>query len=81
MPLLENLHGEDSLLSLELKKSLTLIDEMRVNEEKVLREFARETQIDEIVQFFELYFTCRKTGTNIPGGKTDLPRCSIRKPP
>ena len=65
VPLLENLHGEDSLLSLELKKSLTLIDEMRVNEEKVLREFARETQIDEIVQFFELYFTCRKTGANI----------------
>lgn len=65
VPLLENLHGEDSLLSSELKKSLALIDDMRVNEEKVLREFSEEMQIDEIIQFFELYFTCRKTGADI----------------
>ncbi len=65
IPMLENMHGKDSLLVKELAKNLALIYDVRLDEERVLRAFAEETRVDDIIHFFDLYFICRKTGANV----------------
>jgi len=59
------IYKEDDLIVRELSVIVKRLYEFRESEEDVLRDFASRTGIDDIMQFVDIYLTCRETGGDL----------------
>ena len=62
---LSSVYDEETPIIRELYLMKVNLEEKRVSEEVLLKDFARRCGIDEIVSFAEIYATCRETGANV----------------
>ena len=59
------IYGESGLIVLELDLILKGLFESKNTEEQILNDFARRAGVEDITNFFEIYFTCRSTGGDL----------------
>lgn len=59
------IYPEHSPIVLELSQIVTRVYFNRESEEDVLRDFAKRSQIEDILNFVDVYFTCRATGGDL----------------
>ena len=62
---LSTVYDEESAIIKELYFMKVSIEEKRVSEEILLKDFAKRCGIEEILSFAEIYITCRETGANV----------------
>ena len=59
------IYKEDSLIVLELSFMVKRLYEFREPEDKILKDFAVRTAVDDIADFVDIYLTCRETGGDL----------------
>ncbi len=59
------IYKTDALIVLELSFMVKRLNEFRESEEKILKDFALRTSIDDISDFVDIYLTCRETGGDL----------------
>lgn len=62
---LSSVYDEDAPIMKELYLMKVSIEEKRVSEEILLKDFAKRCGVDDIISFAEIYATCRETGANV----------------
>jgi len=59
------IYGESGLIVLELDRILKGLFESKNSEEQILNDFSKRAGVEDIANFFEIYFTCRSTGGDL----------------
>ncbi len=76
---LEVIYEETSPIVVETKRMLTCIQEARESEESVLADFAARSGVKDIVNFTDVYITCRNTGGNLEKAVMSASRILMEK--
>ena len=76
---LEIIYEETSPIVLETKRMLSSIQEARESEESVLADFAARSGVKDIVNFTDVYITCRNTGGNLEKAVMSASRILMEK--
>ncbi|QIB69270.1 hypothetical protein Ami103574_08010 [Aminipila butyrica] len=59
------IYEENQLIMVELSYMIKSIQESRTTEELILKDFAYRSGVEEIINFADVYSTCRSTGANV----------------
>ncbi|MEG1931351.1 MAG: hypothetical protein RR131_09460 [Anaerovorax sp.] len=78
------IYSDRAPLVLELNHMVKCMSESKETEDDVLRNFAKRSNIEDIENFVEVYFTCRSTGGNLEtvvmkGANVIMDKISIEK--
>ena len=65
IPSLINIHGENAVLTADLKKAYERMDKGRENDVSVLEEMAAASEIEDVGDFVTIYAICKSSGASL----------------